>query len=129
MLARRMKPSTKDNLTYLTIALLIVAALVFYIFYTERTTGRIQEIAGPVLWGIISTSGIVALLFNQFWAFRRRPLLWAITAVVALLNGTSLILADSVRWNPRVVVWGAITLIWVYIGFFAGEKLFARSRQ
>ncbi len=48
----KMKPTTKDNLIYLGVAGIIVAALVFYIFYTDRRMGKIPEIPGPILWGI-----------------------------------------------------------------------------
>jgi len=67
-----MKQKTKDNLIYLGVGLTIAAGFTIYMFYTERTTGRIQEIPGPILWGILSTPAIVALIFERFWEYRGR---------------------------------------------------------
>ena len=48
-----MKQKTRDNLIYLGVGLGVAGAGIFYAFYTERTTGTIQQIPGPILWGII----------------------------------------------------------------------------
>ena len=57
-----MKPKTRDNLIYIGVALTIVAGFTTYMFYGEGTTGTIRDIPGPILWGILSTPGIVALV-------------------------------------------------------------------
>ena len=54
-----MKEKTRDNLIYLGVGLTIAAAGIFYAFYTERTTGKIQQIPGSILWGILSTPVII----------------------------------------------------------------------
>ena len=65
-----MEQKTRDNVIYLGVGLTIVAAFTTYMFYGESTTGRIREIPGPVLWGIISTPGIAALILERYWRFR-----------------------------------------------------------
>jgi drug/metabolite transporter (DMT)-like permease len=106
-----MKQKTKDNLIYLGVGLAIAAGFTIYMFYTERTTGKIQEIPGPILWGILCTPGIVALIFERFWQFRRRPWLWVISVVAASVNLSAMFVAYSFRWNPPVVVWSGMTVV------------------
>jgi hypothetical protein len=124
-----MRQKTKDNLIYLSVGLTIAAGFVFYAFYSERTTGRIQQIPGPILWGILSTPGIVALIFERFWQFRRRPLLWIISIIAASINVLAMFVAYSFRWNPPVIVWSGITVLWVTVVFILAQKFVARDRS
>lgn len=94
-----MKQKTKDNLIYLGVAGTIVAALSYYIFYTDKTMGRIPKIPGPILWGVLSTPGIIALILERFWEHRRRLSLWVISGVVALIN-VSVILSIFLSVEP-----------------------------
>jgi hypothetical protein len=81
-----MKEKTRDSVIYLGVGLTIAAGFTVYMLYTERAAGRIREIPGPILWGILSTPGIVALILERFWEHRRRRALWGILIIVALAN-------------------------------------------
>jgi hypothetical protein len=98
-----MKQKTKDNLIYLALAGAGVAALVLYIFYTDRTMGRIRQIPGALLWGILSTFGVTALILERFWKDRRRLVLWVILIAVASINVSAIFVAYSRQWNPPLV--------------------------
>jgi hypothetical protein len=104
-----MKQKTRDNLIYLGVGLGVAGAGIFYAFYTERTTGTIQQIPGPILWGILSTPGIVGLVLEGFWKYRRRPALWIILAVMAAINISVVTIAYFRGWNPPVLVWSMVT--------------------
>jgi peptidoglycan/LPS O-acetylase OafA/YrhL len=104
-----MKPKTRDNLIYLGVALTIVAGFTTYMFYGEGTTRTIRDIPGPILWGILSTPGIVALLLEGFWRYRRRPALWIILGVIAAINISAVTIAYLRGWNPPVLVWSMVT--------------------
>lgn len=104
-----MKQKTKDNLIHLGVAGAIVAAGTTYLFYVEGKTGSLPEISGPILWGIFSTPGIVALVLEQYWAFRGRIALWVILFVAGALNTLVVYVAYVVQWDPRAIVWGAIS--------------------
>ena len=118
-----MKQTTKDNFIYLGVGLTIAAGFIFYAFYTERTTGRIQQIPGPILWGMLSTPLIVALIFERFWEHRRRRSLWVISIVAVLVNVSEMCIAYSFRWNPPVIVWSVVTVLWVTVVFIVAKKL------
>ena len=90
-----MEQKTKDNFIYLVVAGAVVAALVLYIFYTDRTMGRIPQIPGALLWGILSTLGVTALILERFWKHRRRLLLWVILIAVASINVLAMFAAYS----------------------------------
>jgi hypothetical protein len=122
-----MKQKTKDNLIYLGVSLTIAAGFIFYMFYTERTTGRIREIPGPILWGIISTPGIVALIFERFWQYRCRRSLWMITGLAASMNVVAMVTAYYLEWNPPVILWSAATVLWVIVVFAVAQKAVARN--
>jgi hypothetical protein len=124
-----MKQTTKDNLIYLAVGLTIAAAFIIYAFYTERATGRFQEIPGPILWGIFSTPGIVALIFERFWEHRHRPSLWVVSSAVAAINLSAVFVAYSLRWNPPVIVWSTMTGLWVIIVFIVAEKFVVRDHS
>ena len=104
-----MKQKTRDNLIYLGVGLGVAGAGIFYAFYTERTTGTIQQIPGPILWGILSTPVIVALVLEGFWKYRRRLALWIILAVLAATNTSVVTIAYLRGWNPPVLVWSMVT--------------------
>jgi|SRR5271157_442829 len=104
-----MKQRTRDNLIYLSVALAIVACVATYVFYTDRSMGRIPVPPGSVLWGILSTPAVVALVLEGFWKYRRRPALWVILAVIAAVNVSVVAIAYSRGWNPPVLVWSALT--------------------
>lgn len=122
-----MKQKTKDNLIYIGVAGIILAALIFYISYTDRTLGRIPEIPAPILWGIISTPGIVALIMERYWEYRHRGSLWAVSIIAAFLNVSGMVIAYSFRWNPPVLVWFAITFLYVILLFVVAEKFVVRG--
>jgi len=127
--SKKMEPKTKDNLIYLGVAGAIAAALAFYIFYTDRTMGRIPKIPGPLLWGILSTLGIVALILERFWKHRRRPALWVILITAASINVLAMITAYSRQWNPPVILWSTMTALWVVVVFGLAEKFLSRERS
>jgi peptidoglycan/LPS O-acetylase OafA/YrhL len=104
-----MKQTTRDNLIYLGVGLAVVAGLVTYMFYGEGTTGTIRDIPGPILWGILSTPGIVGLVLEGFWKYRRRPALWIILAVIAAINISVVTIAYFRGWSPPVLVWSMLT--------------------
>jgi hypothetical protein len=118
-----MKPKTKDNLIYLGVAGVIVAALTFYVFYTDARMGRIPNIPGPILWGILSAPGIIAQMMERFWQYRRRRSLWVTCLVAALINASAVVVAYSLRWNPPVIVWSVLTVLWVIFVFGVAERL------
>jgi drug/metabolite transporter (DMT)-like permease len=118
-----MKQRIKDNLIYVGVGLTIALGFAAYMLWSERITGRIPEISGPILWGILSTPGIVALLLDQFWEFRRRPLLWVILAVAATFNLAGICIAHAFRWNPPLIIWSFITVPWFTIVIIVARKL------
>jgi len=122
-----MKPKTKDNLIYLGVAGVIVAALTFYIFYTDARMGRIPNVPGPILWGILSTPGIVALIMERFWQYRHRRSLWVICLVAAAINASAMFIAYSLRWNPPVIVWSVMTVLWLIFVFAVTERFVVRD--
>jgi CHASE2 domain-containing sensor protein len=122
-----MKQKTRDNLVYLGVAGTIAGVPAFYILYTDRTMGRIPKIPGPLLWGILSTPGIVALILERFWEHRRRRALWVILAVAASINVSTMLAAYSYRWNPPVIVWSTMTALWVVVVFVVAERSLARE--
>ncbi len=124
-----MEQKTKDNLLYLGVAGAIAAALAFYVFYTERTMGRTPNIPGPLLWGILSTPGIVALILERFWKYRRRRALWVVLIAVASINVSVLFAAYSWQWNPPVIVWSTMTGLWVIVVFVVTDKFLAWDRS
>ncbi len=123
------EPKTRDNIIYLGIGGTIAAALAFYIFYTDRVKGRIPEIPPPLLWGILSTPGIVALILERFWRHRRRPTLWVILIAAASSNVLAMVAAYSWRWNPPVIFLSTMTALWVVVIFIVAEKLLSRERR
>lgn len=118
-----MKQRAKDNLIYVGVGLTIVLGFATYMLWSERITGTIPKIGGPILWGILTTPGIVALLLDQFWESRRRPLLWIILAVAATLNLLGIFIANAFRWNPPVILWSIITVPWFTIVIIVAGKL------
>jgi len=118
-----MKQRTRDNLVYLGVAGVIVAVLAFYIFYTDSTMGRIPDIPGAILWGVLSTPVIVALILEHFWKHRRRRALWVILLVVASINIAAVCIAYSWHWNPPVIVWSTMTGLWLVAVFVVTERL------
>ena len=124
-----MKQKTKDNLIYLGVAGAIVAALILYIFYTDRTLGKIPDISGPILWGLLSTPVIIALILERFWEHRRRRSLWLVLMAAASINVSAMFVAYRLRWNPPVIVWSATTGAWMVAVFVAAQKFVARDRS
>lgn len=120
-----MKQKTRDNLVYLGVAGAIAALVAFYVFYTDKTLGRIPKIPQPLLWGIFSTLGIFALVLERFWQHRRRLALWVILVVAAAVNVTAVLTACLQQWNPSMPVWSTFTTLWVVAIFVVGDKLLA----
>jgi Na+/melibiose symporter-like transporter len=118
----KMKRSTRDNLIYLGVGGIVAAVFAGYVFYTDRTMGTIPDIPGPILWGILSTPAIVALVLEQFWEHRRRRSLWVVCAVAALINVAGMFVAYSFRWEPPVGVWSVITVTWVTFVLVGARK-------
>jgi|SRR5690242_4555065 len=104
-----MTQTTRDNIIYLGVALAIVAGFTTYMFWGEGTTGIIRGIPDQILWGIFSTPGIIALLLEAFWKFRRRLALWVIAAAVAAINISVVAFAYHRRWDPPVLWWSIPT--------------------
>ncbi len=124
-----MTQKIKDNLIYLAVGLAIAASFTIYMFYTEKATGRIQEIPGPILWGILSTPGIFAIIFERFWQYRRRRSLWIISIIAASVNVLAVFVAYSLRWKLPVIVWSVATVLWVIVVFIVAKKLLVRDRS
>jgi Na+/melibiose symporter-like transporter len=122
-----MKQKTKDNLIYLGVAGAVAVALIFYVFYTDRTLGRIPDISGPILWGFLSTPVLVALVLERFWEYCRRRSLWIITVVAASTNMSLMFMAHCFRWDPPVIVCSAMTVVWVTVALVVAGKFVARS--
>jgi hypothetical protein len=127
--SKGMKQKTRDNLIYLGVAIAIVAAFTGYGIYAMKTTGEVPNIPGPILWGILSTPGIVALILERFWQYRHRPWVWVISIVAASVNLSAMFVAYSLEWNPPVIVWSGMTVLWVTVVFIVAQKLAARSRS
>jgi len=117
-----MRQKTKDNLIYLGVGLTIAAAFIFYMFYSERTTGTIQAIPRPILWAILSTPGVVAVILDRFWEFRRRPSLWIVCIVAASINVSVILVLHSFGWSPPVIVWSAMTVLWLTLVLIVAQK-------
>lgn len=117
-----MKQKTKDNLIYLGIAGAIAAALTFYVFYADRTLGRIPDISGPMLWGLLSSPIIAALVLERFWKYRHRLWFWLISCAAVSINLSITFIAHYFRWNPPVIVWSAITVLWVTFVLIAAGR-------
>jgi hypothetical protein len=124
-----MKPKTRDDLIYLGVAGAIVAAFTLYGIYTVKTTGNIPDIPGQILWGILSTPVIVALIFERFWERRRRRAPWIISIVAASINVSAMFIAYSLRWNPPVIVWSTMTALWVAVVFVVAGKFLAWDQE
>lgn len=124
-----MEQKTKDNLIYLGVAGIIAGAFVFYVFYTDRTMGRTPQIPEPLLWGIFSTPGIVALILERFWKQRRRPMLWAILTVTGSINIAAMVAAYSRHWNPPVIFLSMITGLLMIVIFVVAEKFLSWDRS
>jgi hypothetical protein len=120
-----MKQKTKDNLIYLGVAGAIASAVALYIFYTDRTMGRIPNIPGSLLWGLLSTPTIIALILERFWRYRRRVALWVILIAVASINISAMFVAYFRQWNPPILVWSTTTGLWVVAVFVVAEKVLA----
>jgi hypothetical protein len=124
-----MKDKTKDNLIYLGVAGTIAAAATFYVFYTDKTLGRIPEIPGPILWGIFSTPGILALILERFWAYRARRALWVILIVTASANVCVTSIAYFRKWNPPLIVWSTMTTLLLTVIFIVAQKYLASEQR
>ena len=121
-----MKQKTRDNFIYLGVAGAVAAALIFYVFYTDRTLGRIPDISGPILWGLLSTPVIVALVLERFWAYRRRRSFWLIPIVTGGTNMSATFIAHYFQWNPPVIVWSTMTGLWIIAVFIVAQKVVTR---
>jgi hypothetical protein len=117
------KPKTKDNIIYLGVGGTIVAALAFYIFYNDRLKGSIPEIPPPLLWGILSTPVIIALILERFWRHRRRLTLWVILVAAASSNVLAMLAAYSRHWNLPIIFLSTMTALWAVVIFIVAEKL------
>lgn len=118
-----MNQKTKDNFIYLGVGLTVAAGFIIYMFYTERTTGRIQEIPAPILWGILSTPCIIGLIFERFWKYRRSRSLWVTSIAVTLINISAMFIAYFFHWNPPAIVWSTITLVCLIAVFAVAQKI------
>jgi hypothetical protein len=118
-----MKQKTRDNLIYLAVAGLIVGVLTFYIFYNDASLGRIPEIPGPILWGVLSTPAIIGLILERFWEYRYCRSLWLTVIATAVANGSTIFIAYSFNWKPPVLVWAALTLIFLTAGLVISKKV------
>jgi hypothetical protein len=124
-----MKQKTKDNLIYLGVAGTVVAAFTLYGIYAVKTTGTVPDIPGSILWGILSTPVIVALILERFWRHRRRRALWVILILAASIDVSAVFTAYSWQWNPPVIVWSTMTVLWVVVVFVVANKILAWERS
>lgn len=124
-----MKSTTRDNLIYLAIALVIAGGFIFHMFYEERMAGRIEPIPGPILWGLLSTPVIFALILERYWKYRRRRSLWIISGAAGLANIAAMLIAFSLGWSPPVLVWSAATVFYLMGAFFVAEKILVQNRR
>jgi hypothetical protein len=124
-----MKQKTKDNFIYLGVALTIVAVGIFYAFYSERKTGKIQQIPESILWAILATPGLVGFLFEHFWEYRCQKWLWIISVATALINLSIGLIAYRYSWEPPAIVWSTMTLLWFMGIIFVANKLASRKRR
>ena len=124
-----MKQKSKDNLVYLGVAGVIVGILAFYIFYTDKTMGRIPEVPGAILWGILSTPAILALVLEQFWGYRRRYELWLILLVLTVANVSTVFIAYHLHWNPPVVEWSTLTGLGIIVVFVVTNKVLTKENN
>ncbi len=122
-----MEQKTKDNLIYLGVAGFIVAVLIAYIFYTDTTLGRIPRIPGPILWGMFSTPGIVALILERYWKYRRQRWLWFLSCAAALINIGAILIALALRWSPPVLLWSVATVVYVMVAFRVADSIVVRE--
>lgn len=123
-----MKEKTRDNFIYLAVAGAVVAAFTLYGIYTVKTTGTVPDIPGTILWGILSTPVIVALILERFWKHRRRHALWVILIAAASINVSAMVAAYSYQWNPPVILWSTMTVLWVLVVFVVAGKFLSRER-
>jgi hypothetical protein len=87
--------------------------------------GRIPEIPGPILWGILSTPIILALIVERFWGQRRRRALWVILIAAASINVSVASTAYFRQLNVPLIVWSTMTVLGVIIVFAVAEKYLA----
>lgn|SRR6185437_2308788 len=100
-----MKEKTRDNLIHLAVAGAVVAAFTLYGLYAVKRTA---DIPGAILWGILSTPVIVALILERFWKHRRRHALWVLLIAAASINVSAMVAAYSWQWNPPVILWSTM---------------------
>jgi phosphatidylserine synthase len=124
-----MKSTTRDNLVYIGVALAVAAGFIFHMFYTERTTGKIQTLPGPVLWGILSTPGIAALILERYWKYRRQRWLWFLSCAAALINIGAILVALALRWSPPVLLWSVATVVYVMLAFRVADSIVVRENK
>jgi len=126
---KKMHQKLKDNLIYLGVAGIGAAALTFYVFYTDRTMGRIPQISGSLLWGILSTPVIVALILERFWKHRGRRALWVMLIAAAVINASVMFAAYHQHWNPPVILCSTITGLCLVLVFVVAEKFLSLGRS
>lgn len=91
--------------------------------------GRIEPIPGPILWGLLSTPVIFALILERYWKYRRRRSLWIISGAAGLANIAAMLVAFSLGWSPPVLVWSAATVFYLMGAFFVAEKILVQNRR
>lgn len=117
-----MKATTRDNLIYLAVGGIIAAAATFYVFFTDRTMGRIPDIPTPLVWGILSTPAIGGLILERFWKHRRRATLWIILAGTAAINAAAMFTAYRFRWDPPLLTLSLTTGLGLVAVFVVIER-------
>jgi hypothetical protein len=124
-----MKQTTRDNLIYLSAGLTIFAALLLYILLSERMTGKIQKISGPILWGIFSTPVIIGLILEEFWIYRRQRSLWLILGVAASVNISVVLAAYRFQWQAPLIVWSTTAVLLVTATHVVASKVVTRNHN
>ncbi|HEY1938168.1 MAG TPA: hypothetical protein VGJ33_09560 [Candidatus Angelobacter sp.] len=117
-----MKNTTKDNLIYLGVAGTIVFVLAFYIFYSADSLGRIPQIPRPIVWGIFSTPGIVAILFEEFWQHRRCYALWILAGCAALANIFFILISSYFQLQMPLLLLSTGTALCIAVTFIIAKK-------
>jgi hypothetical protein len=117
-----MNQRTKDNLIYLGVGVTIAAAFISYGFYTEKMTGRIHKIPGPILWMILSTPAIAAIILRSFWEYRRQRSMWVTLVLAIFINISVGWIVFSFQWSPPAIIWTGITGLWLSFLLIAAKK-------
>jgi drug/metabolite transporter (DMT)-like permease len=81
-----MKQRARENFIYLGVALLVVGVFCGPLLYLAVTRRTVPDVPMVLIWGTVSTLGILALLLDHFWKERRQPAVWVGCSVITIAN-------------------------------------------